>query len=138
MCYTEYVRILLQEGDNMHLQESGEMYLETILVLSKKLKDVRSLDVAEYRSFSKPSVSRAVKLLRDGGYLTVDENGYLHLTQVGEEVAEKIYMRHTALKKLLISLGVDEETASQDACKMEHDISDTTLEAIKKYLESKE
>lgn len=122
----------------MHLQESGEMYLETILVLSKKLNAVRSLDVAEYRNFSKPSVSRAVKLLRDGGYLSVDENGYLLLTDVGREVAEKIYMRHTALKKLLISLGVDEETASQDACKMEHDISDTTLEAIKKYLESKE
>ncbi len=122
----------------MHLQESGEMYLETILVLSKKLNAVRSLDVAEYRNFSKPSVSRAVKLLRDGGYLSVDENGYLLLTDVGREVAEKIYMRHTALKKLLISLGVDEETASQDACKMEHDISDTTLEAIKKYLERKE
>ena len=121
----------------MHLQESGEMYLETILVLSKKLKAVRSLDVAEYRNFSKPSVSRAVKLLRDGGYIVVDENGYLHLTQVGEEVAEKIFMRHTVLKEFLLSLGVDEETASQDACKMEHDISDTTLEAIKNYLQNK-
>ena len=122
----------------MHLQESGEMYLETILVLSKKNKAVRSLDVAEYRNFSKPSVSRAVKLLRDGGYIIVDENGYLILTDVGKEVAEKIYMRHTALKKLLITLGVDEETASQDACKMEHDISDTTLEAIRKYLDNVE
>ena len=122
----------------MHLQESGEMYLETILVLSKKNKAVRSLDVAEYRNFSKPSVSRAVKLLRDGGYITVDENGYLLLTDVGREVAEKIYMRHKMLKKLLMSLGVDEETASQDACKMEHDISDTTLEAIRKYLDNME
>lgn len=122
----------------MNLQESGEMYLETILVLSKKNKAVRSLDVAEYRNFSKPSVSRAVKLLRDGGYITVDENGYLLLTDVGREVAEKIYMRHKMLKKLLMSLGVDEETASQDACKMEHDISDTTLEAIRKYLDNME
>ena len=122
----------------MNLQESGEMYLETILVLSKKNKAVRSLDVAEYRNFSKPSVSRAVKLLRDGGYITVDENGYLLLTDVGREVAEKIYMRHKMLKKLLMSLGVDEETASQDACKMEHDISDTTLEAIRKYLDNVE
>ena len=120
----------------MNLQESGEMYLETILVLSKKNKAVRSLDVAEYRNFSKPSVSRAVKLLRDGGYITVDENGYLLLTDVGREVAEKIYMRHKMLKKLLMSLGVDEETASQDACKMEHDISDTSLEAIRKYLDN--
>ncbi len=118
----------------MYLQESGEMYLETILVLQKKLGAVRSLDVAEYRNFSKPSVSRAVKLLRDGGYITVDVNGYLLLTDVGYEVAEKIYDRHNVLKRFLVVLGVDEETASQDACKMEHDISDTTLEAIKNFL----
>ncbi len=120
----------------MHLQESGEMYLETILILTKEIGEVRSLDVAEYRNFSKPSVSRAVKLLRDGGYITVDESGYLHLTEIGYEVAEKIYDRHNVLESFLVALGVDEETASRDACKMEHDISDITLSAIKNFLES--
>ena len=119
----------------MHLQESGEMYLETILILKREQGEVRSLDVAEYRNFSKPSVSRAVKLLRDGGYLTVDEAGYLHLTDIGYEVAEKIYDRHNVLESFLKALGVDEKTASKDACKMEHDISDTSLEAIKNFLE---
>lgn len=117
------------------LQESGEMYLETILLLQKKMGAVRSLDVAEYRNYSKPSVSRAVKLLRDGGYITVDKDGYLHLTDVGEEVAEKIYHRHRVLTEFFVSLGVDEDTASQDACKMEHVISDTTLNAIKNHLD---
>ncbi len=117
------------------LQESGEMYLEAILVLTKEKSAVRSLDVAEYRNYSKPSVSRAVKLLRDGGYITVDKDGYLLLTDVGAEVAEKIYDRHRVLTQFLESLGVDAETASKDACKMEHVISDTTLEAIKSYLE---
>ncbi|MBQ8001553.1 MAG: metal-dependent transcriptional regulator [Ruminococcus sp.] len=120
----------------MHLQESGEMYLEAILILQSKMNTVRSLDVAEYRNYSKPSVSRAVKLLRDGGYITVDENGFLHLTQIGREVAEKIYDRHRVLTQFLTSLGVDEETASADACRMEHVISDTTLEAIKSHLEN--
>lgn len=119
----------------MHLQESGEMYLEAILILSGKMNAVRSLDVAEYRNYSKPSVSRAMKLLRDGGYITMDENGYLKLTSVGREVAEKIYDRHRVLTEFLTSLGVDDETASADACRMEHVISDTTLEAIKVYLE---
>lgn len=117
------------------LQESGEMYLETILVLTKEKQAVRSLDVAQYRNYSKPSVSRAVKLLRDGGYITVDKDGFIHLTVVGKEVAEKIYLRHRVLTDFLASLGVDEETASRDACKMEHVVSDTTLEAIKNYLE---
>ena len=120
------------------LLESGEMYLETILVLTKEKKSVRSLDVAEYRNYSKPSVSRAVKLLRDGGYITVDRDGYLLLTDVGREVAEKIYDRHRVLTEFLTSLGVDVDTASQDACKMEHVISDTTLDAIKSYLEKKQ
>ena len=115
----------------MPLQESGEMYLEAILVLSDKMSGVRSLDVAEYRNYSKPSVSRAVKLLRDGGYITVDEDGYLHLTDIGRDVAEKIYDRHRVLTQFLVSIGVDKETASNDACRMEHVISDTTLEAIK-------
>lgn len=117
----------------MNLQESGEMYLETILILSENSM-VRSLDVAEYRNFSKPSVSRAVKLLRDGGYITVDDNGYILLTDVGREVAEKIYDRHRVLESFLIKIGVDADIAAQDACKMEHDISDTTLEAIRSFL----
>lgn len=117
------------------LLESGEMYLEAILVLTKEKSAVRSLDVAEYRNFSKPSVSRAVKLLKDGGYITVDKDGYILLTDAGREVAEKIYHRHRVLTEFLTSLGVDEDTASKDACKMEHVISDTTLEAIKLHLE---
>ena len=119
------------------LLESGEMYLEAILVLTKEKQAVRSLDVAEYRNYSKPSVSRAVKLLKDGGYITVDKDGYILLTDVGREVAEKIYHRHRVLTEFLTSLGVDEDTASKDACKMEHVISDTTLEAIKNHLEKK-
>ena len=119
----------------MHLQESGEMYLETILLLSKKLGKVRSLDVAEYMNFSKPSVSRAVGLLKKGMYITVDKDGFLTLTEVGMEIAQKIYERHTLLTKFLCSLGVDDETASQDACKMEHHISDQTFKAIKKHIE---
>ena len=119
------------------LQESGEMYLEAILVLTNKKNAVRSLDVAEYRNYSKPSVSRAVKLLRDGGYIEVDKDGFIHLTEIGREVAEKIYHRHRVLTDFFSSLGVDEETASQDACKVEHVISDKTLSAIKTYLENK-
>ena len=106
----------------MHLQESGEMYLETIYVLSKN-GVVRSLDVAEYMGFSKPSVSRAVGLLKQGGYLLMDKEGYLTLTESGLDVAKKIYERHTLLSKFLVRLGVDEKTAAEDACKMEHDIS---------------
>ena len=113
----------------MHLQESGEMYLETIYVLSKN-GVVRSLDVAEYMGFSKPSVSRAVGLLKQGGYLLMDKEGYLTLTESGLDVAKKIYERHTLLSKFLVRLGVDEKTAAEDACKMEHDISQQTFEAI--------
>ena len=120
----------------MHLQESGEMYLETIYLLSKKMNKVRSLDVAEYMGFSKPSVSRAVGLLKNGMYLVSDEEGYLCLTEAGIEIAEKIYERHTLLTRFLCSLGVDEETASNDACKMEHHISEETFLAIKKYTEN--
>lgn len=117
----------------MHLAESGEMYLETIYILSHKLGYVRSLDVAEYMGFSKPSVSRAVGLLKSGLYITVDKDGYLELTEAGLEIAEKIYERHTVLSELLISLGVDPEIAAEDACKMEHDISDSSFAAIKKH-----
>ena len=117
----------------MHLQESGEMYLETILILSQKNKFVRSLDVAEYMGFSKPSVSRAVGLLKSGGYLTVDGDGHLSLTESGRAVAEKIYDRHILLTRFLVHLGVNEQTAMEDACKIEHDISDKSFEAIKKH-----
>lgn len=118
----------------MRLQESGEMYLETILVLSKKNDLVRSLDVAEYMGFSKPSVSRAVGLLKNGGYITVDKNGHLFLTDIGREMAEKIYERHNILTAFLISIGVDEQIASDDACKIEHNISDESFDAIKKHI----
>lgn len=120
----------------MSLQESGEMYLETIYVLSKKSDSVRSLDVAEQMGFSKPSISRAVKLLKEGEYLTVDKDGYLHLTESGLAVAKKIYERHTVLTELLVSLGVSRETAAEDACKIEHVISDESFAAMKNHLSS--
>lgn len=118
----------------MQLQESGQMYLETILILSKKSNSVRSIDVSEYMSFSKPSVSRAVNLLKDGGYILISKEGYITLTALGREIAEKIYERHTILTKCLIALGVSEETAAEDACKIEHDISDETFAAIKSHV----
>ncbi len=118
----------------MRLQESGEMYLETILILSKKSSSVRSIDISEYMSFSKPSVSRAVNLLKDGGYILISKDGYITLTASGREIAEKIYERHTILSNCLVDLGVNPETAAEDACKIEHDISDETFSAIKKYI----
>ena len=118
----------------MNLQESGEMYLETIYVLSQKYKDVRAIDVGEYMGYSKPSVSRAVGLLKSGGYLVSDEMGHLSLTEAGEEVAAKIYERHTLLTQYLMLLGVSSETAAEDACKMEHIISDESFNAIKKHV----
>ncbi len=120
----------------MALQESGEMYLETIYVLSEKKGAVRSLDIAEYMDFSKPSVSRAVKLLREGEYINVDKNGYITLTEQGKSVAVKIFERHTFLRNLLVSIGVDEQTASADACKLEHSISDVSFEALKNYIQN--
>ena len=119
----------------MSIQKSGEMYLETIYLLSKKSSDVRSLDIAEHMNFSKPSVSRAVKLLKNDGYILIDDDGYITLTDSGKEIAEKIYERHTIITKLFVLLGVDEKTASSDACKIEHDISDASFEAIKKHFE---
>lgn len=115
------------------IQESGEMYLETIHVLSKKGGPVRSLDVAEYMGFSKPSVSRAVGLLRQGGYLEMASDGHLTLTAAGEEVANKIYERHTLLTTWLTRLGVRPVVAAEDACKMEHVISDESFAAIKRH-----
>ncbi len=122
----------------MHLQESGEMYLETILILSQKSRTVRSLDVAEYMGYSKPSVSRAIGLLKSGGYVVMDGDGYLFLTDEGQKTAAKIYERHTMLTRFLVRLGVDEKTAAEDACKMEHDISDQAFEAIKRHVGSAE
>lgn len=119
----------------MRLQESGEMYLETIYVLSKKISTVRSIDVGEYMGYSKPSVSRAIGLLKNGGYVSVDPDGYLTLTDAGNEVASKIYERHTLLTECLMRLGVDKKRAAEDACKIEHDISDESFEALKRHLE---
>ncbi|MDD6312361.1 MAG: metal-dependent transcriptional regulator [Firmicutes bacterium] len=117
----------------MHLQESGEMYLESIYVLSEKNKPVRSIDVGEYLGYSKPSVSRAVGILKKGGYVVADKDGYLSLTDSGLEIAKKIYERHTTLTEFLIRLGVSRDAAVEDACKMEHDISDETFEALKRH-----
>ena len=117
----------------MALKPSGEMYLESIYVLTKTKSAVRSIDIAEHMNFSKPSVSRAVSLLKNGGYITVNSEGHLILTEIGKEVAEKIYDRHKQLTDFLISIGVSPETAVEDACKMEHGISDESLNAIKQF-----
>lgn len=122
----------------MKIQESGEMYLETILILSQKSPYVRSIDVGEYMGFSKPSVSHAMGLLRSGGYVNMDENGYLTLTEAGAELAGKIYERHRVLTRILTLLGVDEKVAAEDACKMEHDISDVSFAALKHHVEEME
>ena len=116
----------------MHLQESGEMYLESILRLSKEKALVRAIDVGEYMGYSKPSVSRAMGLLRGGGYVQVSpDTGHISLTDAGRAVAEKIYERHTLLTALLEDQGVAPETAAEDACKMEHVISDESFAALK-------
>ncbi|MBE6620128.1 MAG: metal-dependent transcriptional regulator [Ruminococcaceae bacterium] len=119
----------------MHLQESGEMYLETIYRLTKTRPSVRAIDVCEHMGFSKPSVSRAVGLLKAGGFVEVDENGHLSLTPQGTHIAERTFECHTLLKTLFIRLGVDEETADADACKIEHHISDQTLSALRRHLD---
>lgn len=116
----------------MHLQESGEMYLETVYILTQKSDSVRSIDICEYMGYSKPSVSRAIGLLKSGGYITVDEKGYIKLTEEGTSVALKMFERHTMLSNFLIKIGVDEKTASEDACKIEHHISEESFNAIKK------
>ena len=117
----------------MHLMESGEMYLETILQLLQKQGNVRSIDISEYMGYSKPSISRAMGLLRNGGYINVDGDGLITLTDTGMEIAQKIYERHTVLTQLLIRLGVSPETAAADACKIEHNLSDETFEALNKH-----
>ena len=118
----------------MNIQESGEMYLETILILTRTKGQVRSIDVAEYMSYSKPSVSRAMGLLKTGGYITMDKYGYITLTDSGYATASKILERHTFLSAILTRLGVDEQVAAGDACRIEHVISDQSFEAIKRYV----
>ena len=120
----------------MVLQEYGEMYLESILMLQRQGKSVRSIDIVDYMGYSKPSVSRAVGLLKAGQYIDVDDGGYITLTDAGREVAERIYERHTVLTELLRRIGVDETTAAEDACRMEHIISESTFQALKRRLDS--
>jgi len=121
----------------MRLQESGEMYIETIYVLSQRQNVVRAVDVGEYMGFSKPSVSRALGLLKSAGYVTVEKDGHLSLTESGVEVAHKLYERHTLLTRFLMALGVPEAVATEDACRMEHVISDESFEAIKRHAADK-
>ena len=121
----------------MGLAESGEMYLETIYVLTRKSTSVRSVDVAESMGYSKPSVSRAIGILKAGEYITVDRSGHITLTEKGIQTAENLYERHTILTSLLVSLGVEKETAAEDACKIEHVISRESFEVIKKYIGDK-
>ena len=118
----------------MAIHESGEDYLEAILMIKKRSENVRSIDVARELSFSKPSVSVAMKNLKTSNYITVDENGFINLTEAGQEIADKIYERHTFLTNWLTSLGVDPEVAAEDACKMEHAISSESFSAIKKFV----
>lgn len=118
----------------MNIRESGEMYLETIYVLSQKSSEVRSIDVGAYMGYSKPSVSRAIGLLKKEGLVDVDGRGFLSLTDKGENIAKVIYERHTLLSQLLINIGVDEKTASEDACRIEHYISEKTFDAIKNHV----
>lgn len=119
----------------MSIHESGEMYLETIHVLLKKTGQVRSVDISEHMGYSKPSVSRAVGLLKKGGYILVDKEGFITLTDAGEAVAQKIYDRHTVFSRMLVQLGVDPTVAAEDACKLEHAISDESFEAIRRHVE---
>ena len=134
----DYIKRAFWRGEEfiMKIAESGEMYLETILVLSKKLPSVRSIDICEEMGYSKPSVSRAVGILKSGGFIEVDASGFITLTQIGKEVAQKILDRHRVLTELLVKLGVDRERAAEDACKMEHAISDETYAAINKFIDN--
>lgn len=118
----------------MAIHESGEDYLEAILMIKKRSGNVRSIDIARELSFSKPSVSVAMKNLKTSNYITVDENGFINLTEAGQEIADKIYERHTFLTNWLTSIGVDPEVAAEDACKMEHVISSESFSAIKKFV----
>ena len=127
---------IIQIGEQyiMSMHESGEMYLETILILGRKNNTVRSIDIAEEMGFSKASVSRAVSRLKQDGYILVDGDGHIALTTKGYDVANTIYERHVVLTNMLMDLGVDENTAAEDACRMEHVISDETFKAIKEHI----
>lgn len=118
----------------MTLHESGEMYLETILRLSFDHEKVHAIDISNEMGYSKPSVSRAVSLLKDGGYIALDSGKAISLTKEGYEIASKIYERHVTLSRLFMDMGVEEETAVDDACKMEHILSDETFDAIKQHI----
>ena len=118
----------------MNLRESGEMYLETVYILSQKSSTVRGIDIGEYMGFSKPSVSRAIGVLKKEGFVVTDADGYIKLTEAGEKRAEVIYERHMLLSQLLMNLGVDDETATEDACRIEHYISEKTFDAIKAHV----
>lgn len=117
----------------MEIRESSENYLETILMEKKRLGKVRSIDICNAMGFSKPTVSVAMKHFREGGYITVDDAGYIELTKSGLEIAEKMYERHFLIAKMFIQLGVDEQTAYRDACKIEHDISQETFDCLKRH-----
>lgn len=119
----------------MSLKESGEMYLETIYILYKSKSSVRSIDVAEYMNFSRASVSRGIGLLKKQDFILMDKGGYITLTEKGVKTAEKIYERHTVISKMLMAMGIDEETATKDACRIEHVISDKTFETMKHHAE---
>ena len=122
----------------MALQESGEMYLETILILSEKKEKVHAVDISEYMGYSKPSVSRAVGLLLDGAYIRIEQDGSISLTDSGRQVAGTIYERHRLLTEYLVAIGVPESIAADDACKIEHVISPESFEALKRHIENKE
>lgn len=121
----------------MALHESGQMYLEAIYVLSQKYERIRSIDIGAYLGYTKPSVSRAVGILKKDGFISVDAEGYITLCESGKQLAQEMYDRHTTLTKMLVALGVDERTASEDACRIEHVISDASFAAIKKYFSEK-
>ncbi len=120
---------------NKKIFEAGEMYLETLYVLKQELEEVRSVDIVNYTGKAKSSVSQALNTLKDDGFITIDDNGFLNFTEKGEKLAYKIYDRHITLTEVFISLGVSKEQAEEDACKFEHDISEETFQAIKKHLE---
>ena len=119
----------------MHIQESGQMYLETIYVLSKEKDHVRAIDVCEHMGYSKPSVSRAMGILKKEALIAIDPSGHITLTEKGREIAESMYERHTLISSFLESIGVNSETAAEDACRIEHCISEESFEAIKKFTE---
>lgn len=118
----------------MQIRESGEMYLEAIFILKKNSSDIRSIDIVNYTGYTKPSVSRAVGLLKDRKYIEIDNDGYINFTKIGKDIASSIYEKHTTLTNFFVNLGVNKEIAAQDACKIEHYISDETFNAIKEHI----